>query len=116
MRDELQIFRRNLNVYMYYYHLNQTTLAHKIDVSPQVVSKWSRGVAMPSMDNINKMLEVFHCTMSQLFEIEQTEQSIRESKTEARLMNYFNKLNSLGKDKLLEFLEDMNPKFFKEEP
>lgn len=116
MKEELRTFALNLDTYMRFYGHNQSSLAKVMDVSPQVVSKWCRGVSSPSWVNIDKMCEVFHCTRGQLVQTLQTEESIRDTKKEQQLMGYYKKLNSLGKDKVLEFLEDLNPKFFKEEP
>lgn len=115
MKEELQIMAWNIDTYMKYYGYNQTSLAHKMGVSPQVVSKWCRGASSPSWENIDKMCDIFFCTRGQLLEKKQTVETIKESKMEKLLLSYYDKLNNDGKAKLLEFLEDMNPKFFKEE-
>lgn len=113
MKKELVIFTKNLTTYMDYYNYNQTSLADKMGVSSQVVSKWNRGVSMPQMDKIERMCEIFHCTMTELFQIEQTATSIKDNANEKRLLAYFSRLNSEGLSKVLAYLDDLKAEYFR---
>lgn len=115
MKEELKTFVKNLDIYMTFCGYNQTSLADKLGVSSQNVSKWARGICMPSMDNINKLCDIFHCTMSQLFQFEQTTESLNQAIVEENVMAYYSRLTPKGKEKLLEYLVDMNPKFYEDE-
>ncbi len=46
--------------------LSQETLAEKVGVSRQSVSKWENGDAYPEMDNIMKLCKIFHCKINNL--------------------------------------------------
>lgn len=46
--------------------MSQETLAEKVGVSRQSVSKWENGEAYPEMDNILKICKIFHCKINDL--------------------------------------------------
>ena len=47
-------------------NMSQETLADKLDVSRQTVSKWELGAAYPEVDKLVAIGEFFHCTLDQL--------------------------------------------------
>ena len=47
--------------------LSQAKLAEKLRVSPQAVSKWERGVALPDIDLLIPLADVFSLTLDELF-------------------------------------------------
>ncbi len=49
-------------------NLSQSKLAEMLCVEPQTVSKWERGLGMPDYDNIDKLREIFGCTLSEILE------------------------------------------------
>ncbi len=57
----IRIQRKNLN-------LSQSKLAEMLGVEPQTVSKWERGLGMPDYDNVNRLREIFGCTLSEILE------------------------------------------------
>ena len=46
--------------------LSQESLAEKVNVSRQSVSKWENGDAYPSMNNLLELCKIFHCKISDL--------------------------------------------------
>jgi transcriptional regulator with XRE-family HTH domain len=46
--------------------MSQESLAEKVGVSRQSVSKWENGEAYPEMDNILKICKIFHCKINDL--------------------------------------------------
>ena len=44
--------------------MSQESLAEKVGVSRQSVSKWENGEAYPEMDNILKICKIFHCKIN----------------------------------------------------
>ena len=114
MKESLRTFANNLNVYLNYYNLSQVELAKKLDCSSQGVSKWSRGVSSPSWEKIDKMCKIFHCTRGQLLEKEQSFATIEENELQAEISTYFDRLTAEGKTKVLEYLKDLNGKYYKE--
>ena len=57
----IRIQRKKLN-------LSQSKLAEMLCVEPQTVSKWERGLGMPDYDNVDKLREIFGCTLSEILE------------------------------------------------
>ena len=114
MREELELFAHNLNVYMDKYGYNQTTLANKIGVGVTTVSDWVHGRKFPRIDKIDMLCKLFHCNRSDLLEKYTTEETIAEADRFKRLMAYYNALNELGKQNLERFMEDTHPKYKKD--
>lgn len=115
MREELELFAHNLNVYMDMYGYNQTTLANKIDVGVTTVSDWVHGRKFPRINTLDKLTELFHCMRSDLLEKYTTEETIQQNEMEKKIMEYISQLNSDGYEHLLRYFADMNPKFFRGE-
>ena len=57
--DNLRNLRKNKNI-------SQETLAQKVNVSRQSVSKWETGEAYPEMNNILELCKIFHCNINDL--------------------------------------------------
>jgi ribosome-binding protein aMBF1 (putative translation factor) len=47
--------------------MSQWDLARKLDVHPNSVSLWERGLAMPSKDHLKALTRVFECKTGDLF-------------------------------------------------
>lgn len=114
MREELELFAHNLQVYMDKYHYTQAALGEATGNSNTTVNDWVKGRKFPRFDKLTKLCELFHCKPSDLLEKYTTEETIRMSEMETRLMEYMQKLNADGYEHLLRHFEDMNPKFFKD--
>lgn len=113
MREELELFANNLNLFMEKYHYNQTTLANRIDVGVSTVADWVHGRKFPRIDKINKICELFHCQPSDLIQEHLTAESIEQNENDKLIAEYIAKLNGPGREHLLRYFQDMNPKFFK---
>ncbi len=48
--------------------LSQQQLAGLLHVEPQTVSKWERGLGMPDYDNVDRLRQIFQCTLSDILE------------------------------------------------
>ena len=48
--------------------LSQQQLAQLLFVEPQTVSKWERGLGMPDYDNVDKLKQIFKCTLTDILE------------------------------------------------
>jgi len=49
-------------------NLSQSKLAEMLGVEPQTVSKWERGLGMPDYENVDRLKEIFGCTLSDILE------------------------------------------------
>ena len=47
----------------------QKDLAEYLSISPQSVSKWEKGEALPSMEYLPKIAKFFGCTPNEFFDI-----------------------------------------------
>lgn len=47
--------------------LTQNEVAEKLHVSPQSISKWERGEALPSVEFLPKLAEVYKCKVGEFF-------------------------------------------------
>lgn len=48
--------------------LTQPQLAGMLNVEPQTISKWERGLGMPDYDNLVRLRDIFGCELSELLE------------------------------------------------
>jgi len=115
MREELELFAKNLNVYMKYYELTQAQLAEKLGCDHTTVSTWCMGKRFPRYGVLEKMADVFNCRMSDLLERETSPETIESTAQYVRLTKYVDMLTQEGVNKVLTYLEDLNPKFFKDD-
>ena len=115
MREELELFSHNLRVYMEKYHYTQAALGEATGNSNTTVNDWVKGRKFPRFDKLTKLCELFHCNPSDLLEKYTTEASIEQSIIEKKVDHYLTMLNEDGKEHLLRYLEDLNPKFYKDE-
>ena len=113
MREELELFAHNLNVYMNKYGLNQLELAEKLGKSTSIVNDWCHAKKFPRLSTLDEMTKLFNCKRSDLLERYTTEETIKASEIENEINGYIAKLNGPGREHLLRYFQDMNPKFFK---
>ena len=73
------------------HQMTQETLAEKLCVSPQAVSKWERGVANPDLGLIPAIAELFRVSADELFGLSVKENAKREGALEKRVA-YLEKL------------------------
>ena len=113
MREELELFAHNLNIYVNKYQYTQTSLANDLGVSVTTVNDWIHGKKFPRIDKLDKMCELFRCKRSDLLEKYTTYESIEEDRVNNQLNEFISKLNAEGREHLLRYFQDLNPKFFK---
>lgn len=114
MREELELFAHNLNVFMETYGYTQTRLAEEVGVSVPTVHDWCHAKKSPRWGKIDIMCKLFHCKRSDLVEKYSTLESIQASEMENKVNEYLGKLNQDGLEHLLRYFQDLNPKFFKD--
>ena len=65
-RINLMKFGENLRVLRKSKNMSQETIAEKVGVSRQSISKWENGEAYPEMKNILSLCDIFHCKINDL--------------------------------------------------
>lgn len=58
--------------------LSQLKLAEMLYVEPQTISKWERGLGMPDYDNVERLKEIFGCSLSDILEPTDTDDDLVE--------------------------------------
>lgn len=114
MNKANELFAKNLNTFMEYYGLSQGQLADRLGYGHSAVSTWCRGIKFPRLSTIDKMTEIFHCTRSDLLEREMDSKTIGDRAKLVRMYAYIDRLNQLGLERVLQYVEDLNPKYFEE--
>ncbi len=62
-KDKLLLLRKE-------YNMTQEELATKLNVTRQAVQKWEVGASFPKIDKLNKISEIFNCTVQELIGLE----------------------------------------------
>ena len=57
-------------------NMKQKELADAMNVSTTAVSKWERGINYPDVESMEQLAEIFHLTIAELFEPEETLQKL----------------------------------------
>ena len=114
MREELELFAHNLRVYMEHYGYNQTTLGQAVGKALTTVADWTHGRKFPRIETLDKLCEVFHCKRSDLVEKYTTEETIHQADIENELVSYLNRLNPLGYQRVLQYVQDLSDKYFED--
>lgn len=90
------------------------------NLAKSTISKWENGKAEPSLSYARILTKYFNVTLDFLLglENENTYKFKAQTKDEKELLSNYNKLNTKGKDKLIDYSNDLveNPKYTYEEP
>ena len=57
---------QNIRKYRLERDLSQSKLAEQLNISPQAVSKWERGLALPDIELLIPLAEIFSVTVDEL--------------------------------------------------
>lgn len=103
--------------------LTQQEVADKLNVTKQTVSQYERGLRRPDMESLEAISDVFNVSVDYILGksdvtiqiVDEKDLEILRNQQLRRLLAYYEKLNSAGIKKVEEYLEDLNPKYFREE-
>lgn len=112
--DFKKIFSSNLKFFLEYNKKNQIDLCNDLSLSKSVVSSWCTGTRLPRMDKVQMLADYFNINKSDLLEKHNYDVLKKTSKQQAvlneeeqLLLNNFNKLNDEGKERLLNYSDDL---------
>ena len=71
------MFKENFTSLRKMLNISQETLAEKINVSRQTISKWETGESVPDIDKAIKLAEIFNVSLDDLINFKQTENSLK---------------------------------------
>lgn len=117
--DFNKVFSNNLRYYLRINNMSQLELSKRLGVGTTSVSNWCKGLKSPRMNKVDEMCRIFGCRRSDLME-----ENVPASSTsptilrpdEQNLLKNYNQLNNPGKEKALEYIEDLagNAKYTEE--
>lgn len=114
MKEDYRIFAKNLTLYMSHYGYNQTTLAKELSIAPATVAWWCHGERLPRFAKMVELTNLFECTQDDLFSDETSEEKIAAAAKNQQLLQYFERLNDAGIERVLQYIDDLSPKYLKE--
>ena len=113
-----KIIAQNLRRIAYESEKTQADMSRDLNTSKATISSWMNGTRIPRMENIDLLCHYFNCKRSDIMEKheEAKRPNLRLSKEELSLLSIYRSLNSVGKEKLLDYLSDLseNPKYTKD--
>ncbi len=103
--------------------LTQQEVADKLNVTKQTVSQYERGLRRPDMESLEAISDVFNVSVDYVLGksdvtiqiVNEKDLEILRNKQLRRLLAYYERLNSAGIKKVEEYVEDLSPKYFREE-
>jgi len=98
-------------------NIKASKLTSDLGLSVSAITDWKKGKSKPSTDAVIKIAEYFNVTTDYLLICKEEERNnlnlLDYSKEEIRVIKNFQNLNQAGKEKVIEYIEDMllNPKY-----
>lgn len=114
MKDDYRTFAKNLTLYMRQYGYNQTTLAKQLGIAPATVAWWCHGERLPRFAKMKELMGLFQCSQDDLFREDNNEEEIARDEQTEQLMRRIELLNSQGIEKVLQYIDDLSPKYLTE--
>lgn len=88
--------------------LKQSELGKLLGVTGSAVGNYENGVSSPKADVLYKAFDVLQCDANYLFQDDMAEVAYTDEETgEFKLLEMFRKLNAEGKDKLMDYADDL---------
>ena len=85
--------------------MTQLTLAEKLDVSRQTVSKWELGTAQPELDKLVALSELFHVSTDYLLKSRSIEPEVSLDRLVLRFLGYARDIEDISSD-LVSIMRD----------
>lgn len=116
--DFNRVFSKNLRHYLELNNMTQLELSKRLHVGTTSVSNWCTGTKSPRMNKVDEMCRIFGCRRSDLMEEHYLPSSAYATlrSDEQQLLTRYNQLNTYGKEKTLEYIDDLvgNEKYTEE--
>ena len=105
------VLQRNLNIYIKNSRLSQKEIAEKLGVSKAAITNWLNGSNSPNMEVLANLCTILNVPMSKML----SDETVKLTEKEKRLLDNFKQLSETGKDELIRFSEFMlgNPENLK---
>ncbi len=118
-KEPREVFSKNLKFLFSKYNIEQNILAEKLGVSPAAITEWVKCRKFPRIDKIQMLANYFNLSISNLLEdnIEMSltnksnsfnnDLQLKYGNSILEVLEHYNLLNNLGKEKALENIKDL---------
>ena len=92
-------------------HITQVRLSTELGVAQETISAYEQGRHLPSVTSLMKLSVILDASMDYIMMKSDVRNVVQEkslSDNETRLLRYYKKLNTSGKEKALSYLEGLN--------
>lgn len=91
----------------------QIDIINDLGFDKSAVSTWCNGTRLPRMDKIDALADYFGVTRADLIEDKTTSLDQQLSPESIEILERYDKLNNIGKEKLRDYADDLscNPKY-----
>lgn len=97
-------------------NLSQRKLAEMTGLTAAAISQYAKGTIRPTEENLIKIARALNVSPIWLhgYDNEYQALALEQMAKNKRIINLFESLNNQGKDKVIEYAEDIMPKYGKE--
>lgn len=107
-KEYAKITAKNLKRILYEHEKTKADVCRDLGINKGTMSSWLTGNRTPRMHHIDQLCEYFHCTRADIMEPNppQTRQ-YNLSSSEIVLLEYYRRLNAVGRDRALSAVDDL---------
>lgn len=115
MESLRETIRKNIEMYIKTSQYNQAEIAQMLGISKASVTNWIKGTNSPNIEYLDKLCDIFNIQINDIFEKHENKETENLTSDEAILLNNYKQLNQEGKEKALDYVNDLteNPKYKK---
>ena len=115
MESLRETIRKNIEMYIKTSQYNQAEIAQMLGISKASVTNWIKGTNSPNIEYLDKLCDIFNIQINDIFEKHENKETENLTTDEKKLLNNYKQLNQEGKEKALDYVNDLteNPKYKK---
>ena len=115
MESLRETIRKNIEMYIKTSQYNQVEIAQMLGISKASVTNWRKGTNSPNIEYLDKLCDIFNIQINDIFERHENRETENLTTDEVKLLNNYKQLNQEGKEKALDYVNDLteNPKYKK---
>ena len=106
MKSAVEIFSENLNFYFKQKNVAQLEFASYLDVSMSTVSEWLNGKKSPRFQKLSAICAFLGVEYTDMF-LDRSEPRKELTPSERDILERYNTLTDIGKEKVSTYLDDM---------
>lgn len=115
MESLRETIRKNIEMYIKTSKYSQAEIAQILGISKASVTNWIKGTNSPNIEYLDKLCNIFNIQINDIFERHEEQNKETITSDEEQLLNNYKLLNREGKEKALDYVNDLtgNPKYKK---